>query len=55
MDRVFCPGASLSKLRPGFHREPKRRAIDRWHDFENEATDHALREWCKDQRIKIED
>lgn len=33
----------------------KRRAIDRWHDFENEATEQALREWCKDQRIKIED
>lgn len=33
----------------------KRRAIDRWHAFENEATEEALREWCKDQRIEIED
>lgn len=33
----------------------RRRAIDCWHAFENEATEQALRAWCKEQRIEIED
>jgi hypothetical protein len=24
----------------------RRRALDRWHDFENRTTERALREWC---------
>ncbi|WP_028134505.1 hypothetical protein [Bradyrhizobium japonicum] len=30
------------------------RAIERWHAFENEATEQALREWCKEEEISIE-
>ena len=33
----------------------RRRAIERWHAFENEATEQALREWCKEEEISIED
>jgi hypothetical protein len=33
----------------------RRRAIDRWHDFENKAEEQALREWCKDNSIELED
>lgn len=30
-----------------------RGAIDRWHRFENEATEQALRAWCTDNEIEI--
>lgn len=30
-----------------------RRAVDQWHDFENEMTGKALREWCKENSIEI--
>ncbi|RZN00375.1 hypothetical protein CWO91_34080 [Bradyrhizobium genosp. SA-3] len=33
----------------------RRAAIDRWHAFENEATEQALREWCKENEIEIID
>jgi len=33
----------------------RRHAIERWHAFENEATEQALREWCKEEEISIED
>ncbi|MCK1717300.1 hypothetical protein [Bradyrhizobium sp. 141] len=33
----------------------RRRAIDRWHAFENEATKRALRDWCKLHSIEITD
>lgn len=31
----------------------RRGAIDRWHAYENEATEQALREWCKEQGIEV--
>lgn len=31
-----------------------RRMIDRWHEFENAATEKALREWCALHSIEIE-
>lgn len=31
----------------------RRGAIDRWHAFENEATERALRDWCKENEIEI--
>ncbi|MET4291606.1 hypothetical protein ABIB06_000002 [Bradyrhizobium sp. LB8.2] len=31
----------------------RRGAIDRWHAFENEATEQALREWCKENEIEV--
>jgi hypothetical protein len=33
----------------------RRRAIDRWHDFEAKATEQALRDWCKLHSIELVD
>ncbi|MCP3371193.1 hypothetical protein [Bradyrhizobium cajani] len=33
----------------------RRGAIDRWHAYENEATERALRDWCKLHSIEIID
>jgi len=33
----------------------RRGKIDEWHDFENEATNRALREWCSDNLIELTD
>jgi len=33
----------------------RRNAIDRWHDFENKATDKALRDWCEANSIEVSD
>jgi Uncharacterised protein family (UPF0158) len=33
----------------------RRGAIDRWHAFENKATEQALREWCRLHGIEIAD
>jgi hypothetical protein len=31
----------------------RRGAIERWHAYENAATEEALREWCKEQGIEV--
>jgi len=31
----------------------RRRALDRWHAFENEATNKALRDWCEANSIEV--
>ncbi|EJN13068.1 hypothetical protein PMI42_03685 [Bradyrhizobium sp. YR681] len=33
----------------------RRRAIDDWHDYRNQATERALRDWCKLHSIEITD
>lgn len=33
----------------------RRRAIERWHAFEDEATERALRDWCELHSIEITD
>ena len=33
----------------------RRHALDRWHDFENKATERALRDWCKANSISVTD
>jgi hypothetical protein len=33
----------------------RRRALDRWHAFENAATNQALRDWCKANSIEVSD
>ncbi|VIO73281.1 hypothetical protein CI1B_48860 [Bradyrhizobium ivorense] len=33
----------------------RRRALDRWYDFENKATEQALRRWCEDNEISVTD
>jgi len=29
--------------------------IDDWHDYENKATEKALRDWCKENGIQLAD
>ena len=62
--REFLPG-DFDDVRYSFQRRggyskfkallARRRAIESWHAFENEATEQALREWCKEEEISIED
>jgi len=33
----------------------RRHALDRWHAFENEATNKALRDWCEANSIEVSD
>ena len=33
----------------------RRRALDRWHEFEAKATETALREWCAENGIELAD
>ncbi|TXL71388.1 hypothetical protein FHP25_30330 [Vineibacter terrae] len=33
----------------------RERMLDRWHDFESKAQERALREWCADNGIEVED
>jgi hypothetical protein len=60
--REFLPG-DFDDVRSIFRRRgayPKfkdllvpRRALDRWHAFENEATNKALRDWCEANSIEV--
>lgn len=29
--------------------------LDEWHNFENSAFEHAVRQWCEDNEIELED
>src|SRR4030095_15292984 len=31
----------------------RRRALDQWHEFERDATERALREWCMENSIEL--
>jgi hypothetical protein len=33
----------------------RRRALDQWYDFEQAATERALREWCEENSIELVD
>jgi hypothetical protein len=33
----------------------RRQALDQWYAFEQKATEEALREWCEDNSIEIEE
>jgi len=33
----------------------RRRARDRWHEFEAQAAERALRAWCKDNEIEVDE
>ena len=33
----------------------RRHALDRWHAFEEEATNQALRDWCAENSIDVSD
>jgi hypothetical protein len=50
--RIFGKRGAYSKFKGLLAR---RNAIDQWHDFENKATENALREWCEVNSIEIEE
>jgi hypothetical protein len=33
----------------------RRHALDRWHAFEEKATNRALRDWCEENAIEVSD
>jgi hypothetical protein len=37
------------------HLFEQRRMVDQWYEFENKATENALREWCALHSIEIKD
>jgi hypothetical protein len=50
--RIFSRRGAYSQFKRLLAR---RKAVDRWHDFENRATEEALREWCEVNSIEIEE
>ena len=49
--RIFDKRGAYARFKDLLQR---RRALDRWYDFENKATEAALREWCEINGITIE-
>ncbi|UPJ53925.1 hypothetical protein IVB30_04070 [Bradyrhizobium sp. 200] len=49
--RIFEKRGAYARFRDLLQRT---RALDRWYDFENKATEAALREWCEVNGITIE-
>ena len=49
---IFSKKGAYQKFRTLLAR---RHAVDRWHDFESEATERALRDWCKLNSIAVAD
>jgi hypothetical protein len=49
---IFSKRGACGKFRTLLAR---RNAVDRWHNFESQATDRALREWCVLNSIEIVD
>lgn len=49
---IFSKRGAYSKFRVLLAR---RKAVDRWHDFEAKATERALREWCELNSIAVVD
>jgi hypothetical protein len=50
--RSFSKRGAYSKFKALLAR---RNALDQWYDFEQKATEKALREWCEDNTIEIEE
>jgi hypothetical protein len=60
--RDVLPG-DYEEIRDIFHRRGayqkfkallvRRRALDRWHEYENKATEEALRDWCSWNDIEL--
>jgi hypothetical protein len=49
---IFGRRGAYAKFRALLER---RRAVDRWHSFEERATERALRDWCDDNAIEVVD
>jgi hypothetical protein len=52
VQRIFRAHGAYSKFKALLAR---RKALDRWYDFEQKATEKALREWCEINSIEIEE
>jgi hypothetical protein len=50
--RIFSRRGAYSKFKGLLAR---RNTLDQWHDFEDRATEEALREWCEINSIEIEE
>jgi hypothetical protein len=50
--RIFSKRGAYGKFKALLAR---RHALDRWHQFEENATENALREWCAENRIELAD
>ncbi len=48
--RIFSRRGAYARFKTLLH---YRNAVDQWHDFENKATEHALRTWCELNEIAI--
>ena len=51
IQRIFHKRGAYARFKDLLQR---RKALDRWYDFENRATEAALREWCEVNEITIE-
>jgi len=51
IQRIFHKRGAYARFKDLLQR---RKALDRWYDFENKATEAALREWCEVNEITIE-
>jgi hypothetical protein len=49
---IFSKRGAYAKFRALLAR---RRAVDRWHNFESQATERALRDWCEVNSIEVVD
>jgi hypothetical protein len=49
---IFSRSGAYSRFKTFLTR---RRALERWYDFEAKATERALREWCEENSIELAD
>jgi hypothetical protein len=49
--RIFHKRGAYARFKDLLHRK---KALDRWYDFETKATEAALREWCEINGVTIE-
>ena len=52
VSRLFSRRGAYGGFRDLLHR---RHAVKQWYDFENKATEAALREWCESESIELTD
>ena len=50
--QIFKRRGAYARFRDLLHRK---KALDRWYAFEAEATEKALRQWCEDNDITIDE
>ena len=52
VQRIFRRRGAYARFKDLMHRK---KALDRWYAFEAEATEKALRQWCEDNDITIDE